>query len=92
MGSEFDQMAHEQIQLIKDISTYIGNIISEVRAMTEERKKANKIEDVEERAAYYCHKVKPYFEKIKYASDKLELLIDDELWPLTKTRELLFVK
>lgn len=92
MGSEFDQMAHEQIQLIKDISSYIGNIISEVRAMTEERKKANKIEDVEERAAYYCHKVKPYFEKIKYASDKLELLIDDELWPLTKTRELLFVK
>lgn len=92
MGKDFESMAHEQIQLIKDISSYIGHIISEVKSMTEERKKANKINNIEKRASYYCDHVKPYFEKIKYASDKLELLIDDELWPLTKTRELLFVK
>lgn len=91
-GSEFEALASEQTQLIKDISTYIATIISEVRAMTEERKTANNLSDIEKRAEHYCFKVKPYFETIKYASDKLELLIDDELWPLTKCRELLFVK
>lgn len=91
-GKDFESFAKEQMSLIKEISKYIGNIISEVTAMTEARKTGNNIEDIEKRAEHYCHNVKPYFDTIKYASDKLELLIDDELWPLTKTRELLFVK
>ncbi len=60
--------------------------------MLEERKKANKINDSEKKALAYCDNVKPYFEEVKYHSDKLELLIDDELWPLPKLRELLFTR
>ena len=60
--------------------------------MLEERKKANKVVDTKKKALAYCDKVKPYFEEIKYHSDKLELLIDDEIWPLPKLRELLFTR
>jgi len=63
-----------------------------VDAMVEERKKANKLDEVEAKAEAYCHGVKPYFDKIRYHCDKLELLVDDKLWPLTKTRELLFIR
>ena len=91
-GDEFNKYAKEQISLIKEISKHIGNIMSDVEKMTEERKKANKIEHADKRATAYCNEVKPYFETIRYASDKLELMIDDELWPLTKYRELLFTR
>ena len=60
--------------------------------MISERKKANNLEDTEKMAAAYCNKVKPYFEIIREHSDKLELLVDDEMWPLTKYRELFFIK
>ena len=60
--------------------------------MLDERKKANKIDDFEKKAMAYCDQVKPYFDQVKYHSDKLELLIDDELWPLPKLRELLFTR
>ena len=60
--------------------------------MIEARKKANKIEDAEEKAFAYCNNVNPFFESIRYHCDKLELLIDDEIWPLTKYRELLFTR
>jgi glutamine synthetase len=60
--------------------------------MTEERKKANEIIDEDKRADAYCNKVRPYFEKIRNDVDKLELLVDDEDWPLPKYRELLFLK
>lgn len=91
-GNEYTKYASEQIGLIKDISGYIGSIKSNVDKMTEERKKANKIGHADKRADAYCNKVKPYFEEIRYACDKLELLVDDELWPLTKYRELLFTR
>ena len=60
--------------------------------MISERKVANKIEDLQEKAMYYNQKVLPYFEIIRYHTDKLELLVDDKLWPLPKYRELLFLK
>jgi glutamine synthetase len=63
-----------------------------VAKMTEERKKANALTSTEKMADAYCDKVKPYFEEIRYHADKLELLVDDELWTLTKYRELLFTK
>jgi len=91
-GDDFKTYAKEQLELIQDISKRIEAINSGVTKMTNERKKANKIEDSEKRAAIYCNKVKPFFEEIRYHCDKLELLIDDELWPLTKYRELLFTK
>jgi glutamine synthetase len=50
------------------------------------------IEDIEKKAHAYCFKVKPLFDDIRYHCDKLELLVDDEIWPLTKYRELLFTR
>ena len=78
--------------LIKEISEHISSIVKNVDEMTEERKKANEIENEDKRADAYCNKVRPYFEKIRHDVDKLELLVDDEDWPLPKYRELLFLK
>ena len=79
------------MNLIEVISDHIKQINKGITEMIEERKKANK-KDAEKRAEAYCNKVKPYFDVIRYHCDKLELLVDDELWPLTKYRELLFTK
>lgn len=91
-GDGYTEYAAQQIELIKAISMHINKIKEYVDAMINERKIANKIEHIEAKAEAYCHKVKPYFEQIKYHCDKLELMVDDELWPLTKTRELLFTR
>ena len=60
--------------------------------MTNERKKANTLNDAQEMAEADCNNVKPYFETIRKHCDKLELLVDNEIWTLTKYRELLFTK
>ncbi|MDF1698597.1 MAG: glutamine synthetase III [Saprospiraceae bacterium] len=91
-GTGFKKLAKEQMDIIADISTRINEIKTNVDAMIEERKKANKMTSEEKRAKAYCDKVKPYFEEIRYHCDKLEMTVDDELWPLTKYRELLFTK
>ncbi len=89
-GKEYNKYASEQLILISDISKYIEMINSGVTKMINERKKANIINDSLKRADVYCNKVKPLFSDIRNGCDKLELLIDDELWPLVKYRELLF--
>lgn len=91
-GKDFEKIAKEQIVLIKEISEHIEGINTKVEAMIEERKKANNLTNVEKMADAYCNKVKPYFEEIRYHADKLELLVDDEMWTLVKYRELLFVR
>ncbi|MFO7672739.1 MAG: glutamine synthetase III [Lutibacter sp.] len=91
-GKDFEKYAGEQIKLIKGISEHIEVIHLKVDEMISARKKANVISDIEEMAAEYCTKVKPYFDEIRYHCDKLELMVDDELWPLTKYRELLFTR
>jgi glutamine synthetase len=91
-GASFKKLAKEQLNLIEQISNHIEGINSNVTKMIEERKKANAITDLEKKASAYCDIVKPLFEDIRYHCDKLELLVDDELWPLTKYRELLFTK
>jgi glutamine synthetase len=91
-GSEFESIAKEQIILIKEISGHIEGINSKVEEMTEERKKANNLNDAHAMAEAYCNNVKPYFEIIRNHCDKLELLVDNELWTLTKYRELLLTK
>ena len=85
-------IASEQIGLIESISKHIEGINTNVTKMIAARKKANAIENPEEKALAYCHKVKPLFDDIRYHCDKLELLVDDEIWPLTKYRELLFTR
>ena len=77
---------------MKEITEHMNIIITKVEEMTEARKAANKIEDAHKRALAYYNKVKPYFDEIRYHVDKLELLVDDEDWPLVKYRELLFVR
>ncbi|MCC1484467.1 glutamine synthetase III family protein [Winogradskyella immobilis] len=91
-GTGFKKLAKEQLTLIEEISEHIEAINSAVTNMTAERKTANNLSTLENKASNYCDKVKPFFEVIRYHCDKLELLIDDELWPLTKYRELLFTK
>jgi glutamine synthetase len=81
-----------QIDCIKRISGHVAFIKTNVDAMIEERKKANKIEDAREKAIAYDEKVKTYFDPIRYHVNKLELLVDDSQWPLPKFRELLFLK
>ena len=91
-GDEFESIAKEQIILIKKISKNIEGINSNVAAMIDQRKACNSIEDPQEMAEMYCDKVKPYFEAIRNYCDKLELLVDDEIWPISKYRELLFTR
>ncbi len=91
-GKDFEKIAKEQIVLIKEISVHIEGIITKVEQMTEARKKANALTDAQKMAEMYCDKVKPYFETIREHCDKLELLVDDEIWTLTKYRELLFTR
>ncbi|RXK52340.1 glutamine synthetase III family protein [Aquirufa rosea] len=80
------------VEMIKKISEYTSKIVLLQNEMTEARKEANNIENIEERAYLYGSKVKSYFEDIRYAVDKLELIIDDDEWPLPKYRELLMIK
>ncbi|MBA3649212.1 MAG: glutamine synthetase III [Chitinophagales bacterium] len=86
------QFAASQIDLVKEISHHINVIKEKVETMTEARKTANMIDDIREKSISYCDLVKPLFEDIRYQVDKLELIVDDRLWPLPKYRELLFLK
>ena len=91
-AEQFKSAAKSQLEMIVEISERVNKIKSDVEAMIEERKKANVINSVEKMAAAYCDRVKPYFESIRYHCDKLELVVDDSIWPLPKYRELLNLK
>jgi glutamine synthetase len=81
------------VQTIKEISGHIETIKASVREMVEERKRLNKITDTHKRAFGYCDDIKEkYFDKIRDAVDRLELLVDNADWPLVKYRELLFLR
>ncbi|MES2593073.1 MAG: glutamine synthetase III [Bacteroidota bacterium] len=91
-AAEFKKNAQIQLEMISEISLHIQTIKTKVDAMVEARKKANALTDVKKQAVDYCEKVKLHFDVIRYHVDKLELLVDDESWPLPKYRELLFTK
>ncbi len=81
------------LQTIARVSEHLNVVMTEVEKMIAERKRVNKITDTRKRAIAYCDDIKgKYFDKIRYAVDHLELLIDDEDWPLPKYREMLFIK
>jgi len=90
--SEFEEMASGRKALIREISAHISAIKSMVNDMTEARKEANAIEHSIEKAKAYDQKVLPYLNEIRYHIDKLELTVDNEMWPLPKYRELLFIR
>ena len=81
-----------QLRIIEVISNHINAISSNVEAMINARKEANAIESMHARAEAYCDKVKPYFDVIRYHADKLELIVDDQMWVLPKYREMLFLR
>ena len=90
-GSDYKNIAKEQIELIMVISNHITQINALVIKMESEKEKANKQVGLK-LAEYYSNKVKPFFIDIRYHCDQLETMVDDNLWPLTKYRELLFTK
>jgi glutamine synthetase len=89
---EFEELASVRKELIKEIGGYITAIKLKVKEMVEARKVANVIEDMVEKAYAYNNTVLPFFEEIRSHIDELELIIDNELWPLPKYRELLFIR
>ena len=80
------------INLIEKINSHTSFIAENVDAMTETRRLANRIEEIREKAINYHDKVEPYLNAIRQHIDELELIVEDELWPLPKYRELLFVR
>jgi glutamine synthetase len=91
-ATEFKKMAEAQLDMIKEISERITVIKTDTEKMIEERKKANNLDTAKKQAFAYCDKVKPFFDSIRYHVDKLELIVDDNAWPLPKYRELLNLK
>jgi glutamine synthetase len=89
---DFKKHAGEQMELIEKISDHIAHINRGVTDMVNARKKQNSLKNIEQKAHGYCYEVRPYFDDIRYHCDKLELMVDDELWSLTKYRELLFLR
>jgi glutamine synthetase len=81
-----------QLELIKEISSHITIIKKNVDEMIEARKKANAITNVRTKAIAYCDKVKAHFDTLRYHVDKLELIVDDESWPLPKYREMVTIR
>jgi glutamine synthetase len=80
------------MDIIARLSKHLNIVKTNIDAMLEERKVTNAIEDSREKAIAYDEKVKSYFDTIRYHTDKLEQIVDDNLWPLPKFRELLFSK
>lgn len=91
-ADEFEELAHARKELIREIGGHISAIKAKVKEMVEARKIANVIDDSIKKAKAYDKTVRPYLDDIRYHIDKLELTVDNELWPLPKYRELLFVR
>jgi len=89
---EFKELASARLELIKEINNHISIIKAKVNDMTEARKVANVIEDATERAVEYLKNITPFLEEIRYHIDKLELIVDNDKWPLPKYREMLFIR
>jgi len=89
---EYERLASARKEVIVSISDHISSIKKLTHDMIEERKKANVIDDSYRKAIAYEKKVKPYLDEIRYHIDKLELIVDNEIWPLPKYRELLFTR
>ncbi len=91
-GVVHKELAVGQLNILEQIAEHILALKKKTDAMTSTRKSANKLSDTYKKATAYCENVKPYFDEIRYHSDKLEQLVGDQIWPLTKYRELLFIK
>ena len=89
---EGKKAAHAQIDLLQRTSLHLNKMKENCDLMLVKRKEVNKIEDIHKKATAYCNDVKSYFDEIRYHADKLEILVDDEVWPLPKFREMLWTR
>jgi len=89
-ADDYVRYCSSELETLKKISQFINDISADVELLVEARKKANRIEDIAERAKVYSHSVKDMMDKVRESADNLEMLIDNEMWPLPKYRELLF--
>ena len=91
-AEEAEKLSSENMAIIRKISEHTIYIKEHVDAMIEARKQANKIENEREKAIAYHDNISPMLEEIRYHIDKLELIVDDQMWTLPKYRELLFIR
>jgi glutamine synthetase len=91
-GEKAKKLSALDTALIEEIGERIAVIKKAVDDMVDTRRVVNKIEHEYEKAMAYHDKVLPYFDVIRYNTDKLELIVDDEMWTLPKYRELLFIR
>ncbi len=91
-AKEYQELAKEQLDLITQISQNVSKIKVGVDELITARKKAKAIKEGQKQAEEFCNKVKPLFDNIRIATDSLEMMVDDELWPMVKYREMLFTK
>jgi glutamine synthetase len=89
--AEAKEATKTQIELVKEISAGINGIAASIAKLKAEKEKAGKM-DLEKQAEAYVSKVKPMMDAIRAHADKLELIADDEVWPLPKLREILFTR
>ena len=88
--AESKELCKAEIDTYKKIAGFINNLQADVEQLVEARKKANAVPDIAKRAKLYSTEVMSWMEKVRYSADHLEMLVDDELWPMPKYRELLF--
>lgn len=91
-ADKVEAIAAKDMDEIEKIALHMHAIKELANAMVEARKVANRIESEREKAIAYHEDIEPYMEEIRYHVDKLELMIDNEIWPLPKYRELMFIK
>ena len=91
-GEKANTLSTKNLEIIEDIAQRTIFIKEKVDEMIETRKVANIIEEEREKAIAYHDKIVPMLEEIRYHIDKLELIVDDQLWTLPKYRELLFIR
>lgn len=91
-GNKGEELSSQDAVTVEKIMRHCSAIKEEVAKMVNARKEANQIETEREKALAYSHDVAPSLEVVRYHIDKLELLVDNEIWPLPKYRELLFIR
>ncbi|MEY3397857.1 MAG: hypothetical protein RL220_451, partial [Bacteroidota bacterium] len=90
-AAEAKEAGRTQLALIRDISTHLNGLKDNLDSLRKELDKAHKLEG-EKHAEAYCHKIKPLMDAIRDHADALELMVDDEMWPLPKMREILWTR
>jgi glutamine synthetase len=91
-ADEYQELVSTQLKALRKTAGYVNDLRGLVHLLIEARKTANKLETLQEKAAEYAKNVLPLMDQIRHCADHLEMIVDDELWPLPKYRELLFLR